>query len=76
MSATTFSTGRPRPRAGDRQQYRMLALAAETIGCLAILVWTLTPLYCMVEVALEQKDAVSTGACGRCNRRSPAFGPC
>lgn len=38
-----------------------LALSLEVVACLVILAWTLTPLYSMVAVALEQKDSVFNG---------------
>ncbi|PPQ32228.1 carbohydrate ABC transporter permease [Rhodopila globiformis] len=61
MSATT--AGRlPRRRSRRRRTWRRaIGLAAETIACLLILVWTLTPLYTMVSVALEQNDSIFSG---------------
>jgi multiple sugar transport system permease protein len=46
-----------------RVPHRMpvLALAVEVVACLVILAWTLTPLYSMVSVALEQNDNVFNG---------------
>jgi multiple sugar transport system permease protein len=38
-----------------------VALVLETIACIAILIWTLMPLYTMVEVALESSDDVFSG---------------
>jgi multiple sugar transport system permease protein len=40
---------------------RPISLVIETVACLAILVWTLMPLYTMVEVALENQDDVFSG---------------
>jgi multiple sugar transport system permease protein len=59
MSATTMP-GRA-PAAKRRRRIRPLSLAVEVIACLVILVWTLTPLYSMVEVALEHKEDVFSG---------------
>jgi multiple sugar transport system permease protein len=44
-----------------RKTFRPAALLIEIVACLAILVWTLLPLYSMVEVALESKDDVFSG---------------
>jgi multiple sugar transport system permease protein len=49
------------PAAKRRRRIRPLSLAVEVIACLVILVWTLTPLYSMVEVALEHKEDVFSG---------------
>lgn len=55
MSAATI--------AGRHRSWRRhpLALAVECIGCLLILIWTLMPLYSMVEVALQQQEDVFSG---------------
>ena len=53
MSATTLHH--------VRHRRRWLALGVETIACLVILIWTLMPLYTMVEVALEPGDDVFNG---------------
>ncbi len=53
MSATT-ARHFPRKR-------RWLTLAVETVACLVILIWTLMPLYTMIEVALEPGDDVFNG---------------
>ncbi len=59
MSTTTAGRLPARRRSTRRRPWRKpLRLAAETAFCLVILVWTLMPLYTMVEVALEQKDNV------------------
>lgn len=58
MSATTagnLTFERRRPR------IRWFALTVECLACVLILVWTLTPIYSMVSVALEQKDSVFSG---------------
>ena len=60
MSATTLSASAP-PRRRRRHGPHPLALLVETLACLAILCWTLLPLYTMVEVALEQSDDVFSG---------------
>ncbi len=54
MSATVL----PAPR---RRRIHPWALVLELLGCAAILIWTLTPLYSMVSVALEHKDDVFSG---------------
>lgn len=62
MSATTFSADQSHLPTRRRGWLRhSLALALETAGCLAIMIWTLTPLYTMVEVALERSDNVFSG---------------
>ena len=57
MSATTFPPGRPR----RRRMRRPIAVTIESFACLLILVWTLMPLYTMLEVALEPQDDVFSG---------------
>ena len=57
MSAALAVHPPRRPR-----RFHPLALLLETIGCLAILIWTLMPLYTMVEVSLENSDDVFSGA--------------
>jgi multiple sugar transport system permease protein len=64
MSATI--AGRLAVRPGRHKAHRgplrrSLALMLELVICVAILVWTLTPLYSMVAVALEQKDNIFSG---------------
>jgi multiple sugar transport system permease protein len=54
VSATVL----PAPR---RRRIHPWALVLELLGCAAILIWTLTPLYSMVSVALEHKDDVFSG---------------
>jgi multiple sugar transport system permease protein len=44
-----------------RPRIRWVALTVEVLACLVILAWTLTPLYSMVSVALEQNDNVFSG---------------
>jgi multiple sugar transport system permease protein len=61
MSATTLQAVAALPRRPRRRRHRRLALALEIIACLAILVWTLMPLYTMVTVALESSDDVFSG---------------
>jgi multiple sugar transport system permease protein len=48
---------------GSRLRWRRggPSIVIETIACVAILMWTLLPLYTMFEVALEQKDDVFSG---------------
>jgi multiple sugar transport system permease protein len=58
MSATTLP--RSHRRMGRRPR-RLLALGFETIACLLILIWTLLPLYTMLEVSLEGRDDVFSG---------------
>lgn len=58
MNATTVQTFAGLPR---RPRRRPLALTLEIVACLAILFWTLTPLYTMVTVALESSDEVFSG---------------
>lgn len=58
MSATTAGRVPIRRR---RRRVKPLALALEILICLVVLVWTLTPLYSMVAVALEQKDNIFSG---------------
>ena len=57
MSATTFPPGRPR----RRRMRRPIAVTIKSFACLLILVWTLMPLYTMLEVALEPQDDVFSG---------------
>lgn len=57
---STTAAGRLRPRR-RRSSFHPFAMTAEVIGCLLILIWTLTPLYSMVSVALQQKDNVFSG---------------
>src|SRR5215813_1380460 len=52
MSTTTL---------GRRRRRRSVALVVETVVCLLILIWTLMPLYTMVEVALGPQDDVFSG---------------
>ena len=54
MSATTLPSGFRR----NRRRSDPVGLAVEIVACLAILIWTLTPLYSMVTVALEHKEDV------------------
>jgi multiple sugar transport system permease protein len=61
MSATTLQSVAALPRRPHRRRHRPLALELEIIACLAILVWTLMPLYTMVTVALESSDDVFSG---------------
>jgi multiple sugar transport system permease protein len=55
MSATVAGRRRRRSR------HHPFALAVETAGCLLILIWTLTPLYSMVSVALLRNANVFSG---------------
>jgi multiple sugar transport system permease protein len=55
MSATTIQFER------RKRPIRVMPLTIECLACLLILAWTLTPLYSMVSVALEQKDNVFSG---------------
>ena len=48
MSATTLFAA-----SGAGGHIRPVALAVEIVACLVILIWTLTPLYSMVAVALR-----------------------
>ncbi len=57
MSATTFPAVPP----VRRRPYHPIALIAESIACIALLIWTLMPLYSMLEVALEPGDSVFNG---------------
>ncbi|WP_158924628.1 carbohydrate ABC transporter permease [Acidisphaera sp. S103] len=63
MSATTLGhVPAERRRSTRRRPWRRpIAVAVESVICLVILVWTLTPLYTMFEVALEQKDDIFSG---------------
>jgi multiple sugar transport system permease protein len=54
MSVTTA----PLPR---RRRAHPVARTVEIVACLIILLWTLTPLYSMVSVALERKDNIFNG---------------
>jgi multiple sugar transport system permease protein len=58
MSAVPVAAGAIRAR---RRKTSPLALAVEIAVCLAILVWTLMPLYTMVSVAMESSDDVFSG---------------
>jgi multiple sugar transport system permease protein len=58
MSAVPVAAGAIRAR---RRKASPLALAVEIAVCLAILVWTLMPLYTMVSVAMESSDDVFSG---------------
>jgi multiple sugar transport system permease protein len=71
MSATTMP-GRV-PVARRRRRIRPLSLAVEIIACLVILVWTLTPLYSMIIVALEHKEDVFSGLLWPVNPTFDAF---
>jgi multiple sugar transport system permease protein len=57
VSATVAALRPPR----RRRKQSPAALAIEIVACLAILVWTLMPLYTMVSVALESSDDVFSG---------------
>ncbi len=58
-SAAAGADTSSRRRAAKARRIRaLLGLVLEVIACLAILFWTLTPIYTMVEVALELKDNV------------------
>ncbi len=57
MSTTTLSTRRAR----RRRLSQPLSVTIESVACLMILVWTLMPLYTMLEVALEHQDDVFSG---------------
>jgi len=73
MSATTagrLSTRRARRR---RSWRRPITPAVEIIACLLILIWTLTPLYTMVAVALEQNDNIFSGDLWPTNPTLAAF---
>jgi multiple sugar transport system permease protein len=63
MSASTASLGgvrhSPRKRGNLR---RPLGLVVEILACLAILFWTLVPIYDMVETALLSNDSIFSGA--------------
>ena len=52
------------PRVRERRpcHFQPLPVLVETLGCVVILIWTLMPLYTMVEVALENSDDVFSGA--------------
>jgi multiple sugar transport system permease protein len=73
MSATTAGPLSVR-RARRRQSWRRpITLAVETVACLLILIWTLTPLYTMVAVALEQNDNIFSGDLWPTNPTLAAF---
>ncbi|MFL5281775.1 MAG: carbohydrate ABC transporter permease [Rhodopila sp.] len=73
MSATTAGLLSVR-RARRRQSWRRpITLAVETVACLLILIWTLTPLYTMVAVALEQNDNIFSGDLWPTNPTLAAF---
>jgi multiple sugar transport system permease protein len=55
MSAVTLTSS------PHRRRFDPLALTFEIVACLVLLIWTLAPLYSMVEVALESKDDVFSG---------------
>jgi multiple sugar transport system permease protein len=61
MSTTTVPSAGLPPLLPRRRRAQPIALAVEAVACLAILVWTLMPLYTMVEVALESQDDVFSG---------------
>ena len=62
MSATTAGQPRVRRRSAHQGPWRRpIALAVESAVCVVILIWTLTPLYSMVAVALEQNDSIFSG---------------
>jgi multiple sugar transport system permease protein len=55
MSATIIG------RRHRHRRHHWLGLALEIAACLLILIWTLTPIYTMVSVALESKDSIFSG---------------
>jgi len=59
MSATTAGAA-PTIKA-PRKRIKPFALALELLVCVVILIWTLMPLYSMIEVALEHQDQVFSG---------------
>ncbi len=67
MSTTTAdrlpaARRRPARRSTRRRPWRRpIALAVELFICVVILIWTLTPLYSMVAVALEHNDSIFSG---------------
>ena len=71
MSATTMPGRVPVVR--RRRRIKPLALSVEIIICLVILIWTLIPLYSMVEVALEHKEDVFSGLLWPVNPTLGAF---
>jgi len=71
MSATTMPGRVPVVR--RRRRIKPLALTVEIIICLFILIWTLIPLYSMVEVALEHQEDVFSGLLWPVNPTLGAF---
>jgi multiple sugar transport system permease protein len=63
MSATVLPAAALPPRSPRRlgRSRQPVGLVIEIIACLVILIWTLMPLYTMVEVALEKSDDVFSG---------------
>lgn len=61
MSATTLAAP-PIAVPRRRRKVKPLALTVELLLCAVILIWTLMPLYTMVEVGLEHQDQVFSGA--------------
>ena len=57
MSATTFPVVPP----ARRRRHHPITLLFESVACIALLIWTLMPLYSMLEVALEPNDSVFNG---------------
>jgi multiple sugar transport system permease protein len=73
MSATTAGRLPVRRPSHRRSWRRPITLAVEIITCLLILIWTLTPLYTMVSVALEQNDSIFSGDLWPTNPTLAAF---
>jgi multiple sugar transport system permease protein len=63
MSATTLPAASGlRSKRSYRRPRRPLTFTVEIVACLVIVIWTLLPLYTMVEVALESSDDVFSSA--------------
>ncbi len=61
MSATTAGPLIARLHRKRRTARHAFSVTLESIICIIILIWTLTPIYSMIEVALESKDNVFSG---------------
>ncbi|HEX5328035.1 MAG TPA: carbohydrate ABC transporter permease [Acetobacteraceae bacterium] len=62
MSATLAAGAPPSPRRARIRRRRRFSLAAQVLLGVVLLIWTLTPLYTMVQTALEPKDKVFNGS--------------
>lgn len=74
MSTTTAPGHLFRVRRKPWTAKRVVSLAIELLICAVILIWTLTPIYSMFQVALEAKSDVFNGALVPANANLHSFG--